>query len=626
MNNQNLSEETHDLIRYDKEFLLSLKNLRGDAPKKLKQNKIFDFIKQDIKPKGVWTPFFLQKKEKEKEKEIQIEKEKEKEKEIQIEKEIEKEKEIQIENPKFDEAINELREFLNKITAQNYQTILEKSYQKIIEFGKTENLNEKFSEMICDKAAKETIYGFIYAKYIVELSSKINSFFPEFGNLKKQILFLCRKNFKEFLEVDSNLSIQYKEQYLGNVKLIGNLYSASGLKGGIIIKCLDQLSSKTDDIHIDAFAILLEISGGKLQKEYNEKLQGFLTKCSQLKQNKNLSSKIRFKLMDILDLSKKSWESKEILQPIIVKKQPNQSLQIIEKSVSNFIFGNPNDYSTLSKMREIFSQKKMKKTIVQKLFEMVHKVNATNFDPIIKAFQILREKSIIQISDFDKFLEPFIPVCKTHLYNSINKNTLFALDDEKIRAITFIFPEILEQPITQIIQEFDDYNLILKCISACYDIFDKPIFTKMIARIFLRICLKRIQPQNKIEEIPTENNINLINNSNKTNRSNFHTDSQEIPILPPNFDLRNAIFPYQNCKIKYVLQYCIFDENHQLIFIQEIFDLFKNHFSNEKDLLNNLFLILMHENLIYGSVLQQFINQEDYKSFMNEIEKKEREN
>jgi hypothetical protein len=107
-----------------------------------------------------------------------------------------------------------------------------------------------------------------------------------------------------------------REIKLGNIRLIGDFYLQNIIPIKIISECVDFLLCKIDDLNIRTLCelikkickklyfedlILLERASGALEKLYEDK------PIENGKEKYNVSSKIKFLILDVLDIKKTSW-------------------------------------------------------------------------------------------------------------------------------------------------------------------------------------------------------------------------------------------------------------------------------------------------------------------------------
>ena len=107
-----------------------------------------------------------------------------------------------------------------------------------------------------------------------------------------------------------------KRRGLGLVQFIGELYKLSMLTERIMHECVKKLVDYTgipDEAEIESLTKLLKTIGGNLDGTEKGKpmMDVYFSRIVQMVETPDLPSRLRFMLMDIVDLRKKRWQSKE---------------------------------------------------------------------------------------------------------------------------------------------------------------------------------------------------------------------------------------------------------------------------------------------------------------------------
>jgi translation initiation factor 4G len=107
-----------------------------------------------------------------------------------------------------------------------------------------------------------------------------------------------------------------KRRGLGLVQFIGELYKLSMLTERIMHECVKKLVDYTgipDEAEIESLTKLLKTIGGNLDSTEKGKpmMDVYFTRIQSMIDTPELPSRLRFMLMDIVDLRKKRWQSKE---------------------------------------------------------------------------------------------------------------------------------------------------------------------------------------------------------------------------------------------------------------------------------------------------------------------------
>jgi len=224
---------------------------------------------------------------------------------------------------------------LNKITMDNFDNLagqLEEIYEN--ETYSTEQLTLMVS-LIFEKTVQEHVYGPLYAKLCVALSSKNKSFDEvvirqgrtethQVG-FKTVLIKVCQTEFEKGKrsavftdEMDAqdieNEKIKVKKILMGTMKFIGELYKSELLPSKIVRVCLKRLVSPThtkpteDDI--EAACTLLATVGKQLDEDEasnRNELNKFYAKLSSIARTSKYSVRIKMLIQNLTDVRKKSW-------------------------------------------------------------------------------------------------------------------------------------------------------------------------------------------------------------------------------------------------------------------------------------------------------------------------------
>eukprot|EP00484_Ammonia_sp_Unknown_P010283 CAMPEP_0197072268 /NCGR_PEP_ID=MMETSP1384-20130603/210010_1 /TAXON_ID=29189 /ORGANISM="Ammonia sp." /LENGTH=970 /DNA_ID=CAMNT_0042511085 /DNA_START=86 /DNA_END=2995 /DNA_ORIENTATION=- len=224
---------------------------------------------------------------------------------------------------------------LNKITLDNFDNLSEQ-IMKIFEeeIRNTEQLT-KLVTLIFEKTVQEHVYGPLYAKLCVALSSKNKSFEEiAFVNGKKEtkevdfknvLVKVCQTEFQkgkrkavftdEMDETDrENELIKQKKILMGTMKFIGQLYLKELLPSQIMTVCLRHLvgQQKPSEDDIEGACTLLETVGPTLDTDSNvnkSELTKYYSKLKQIERNnKFYTVRIRMLAQNLIDLRKSEWK------------------------------------------------------------------------------------------------------------------------------------------------------------------------------------------------------------------------------------------------------------------------------------------------------------------------------
>jgi len=111
-----------------------------------------------------------------------------------------------------------------------------------------------------------------------------------------------------------HLEHQQKRRFLGNVKFIGELYKKGMLIEKTIHSCVAHLVGDLDhpnEEDLEAVCNLLMTVGSKVDHEKAKPaMDSYFDRLAQFSKNKQLSSRIRFMCLDVIDMRKSKWTSK----------------------------------------------------------------------------------------------------------------------------------------------------------------------------------------------------------------------------------------------------------------------------------------------------------------------------
>ncbi|KAG7457400.1 eukaryotic translation initiation factor 4 gamma 1-like isoform X1 [Solea senegalensis] len=243
-------------------------------------------------------------------------------------------KEDDHEKAKTQELFRCVRCILNKLTPQKFQKLIEKMRELMID---TEERLKGAIDLIFEKAISEPHFSVTYAKMchcLMELkvppsrTSGVNADFhkllinhcqKEFEKdkrddeilIKKQrVLEACKnedkhQHLKEELEEARDKA---RRRSLGNVKFIGELFRLKMLKEPIMHECVKILLKKHDEESLECLCKLLSTIGKDLDHlKARSHVDKYFNQIGKIIKERKTSSRIRFKLLDLMDLRKSNW-------------------------------------------------------------------------------------------------------------------------------------------------------------------------------------------------------------------------------------------------------------------------------------------------------------------------------
>lgn len=268
--------------------------------------------------------------------------------------ELEAEKTKIIETGQMDTTrlLKVFRGHLNKLTPQKYDSLIEKI--EALDLDGSERLTSVI-ELVFDKAVDEPGFCELYARMCRVIASKDQTF--SFYLVKK-----CQEEFETAdlysglrvderkIEIEQELDIAKKKllydelyedmrlrrkKYLGTIKLIGEMYKLGLLLPKIIGLCMNHLISEATNENIECLCSLITTVGAKMNAETDlvikQSLKSTLGVLHDLANSKRteefaLESRIKFKIQDTIDLSRRNW------RPRMVENNPKKIEEIREEA------------------------------------------------------------------------------------------------------------------------------------------------------------------------------------------------------------------------------------------------------------------------------------------------------
>ena len=144
-----------------------------------------------------------------------------------------------------------------------------------------------------------------FLKYVFLFKNSIISNFAEANNEKDE----AKK--KEMLELADYKLLKAKRRSLGNIRFIGELFKLGMLTEGIMNDCIERLlKTESDEENIECLCRLLTTIGKEVDKPNNAaKMKSYFNRLDNIVKKKDTTTpaRIRFMILDIIDLRKNSW-------------------------------------------------------------------------------------------------------------------------------------------------------------------------------------------------------------------------------------------------------------------------------------------------------------------------------
>lgn len=210
----------------------------------------------------------------------------------------------QTENDKLE---SEFRGILNKLSNGNFNELAKELVS--LDIKKKEQLVTLVNAIFM-KAITEPRFCDMYAKLSKELASY---YIEEEDNkvyFRELLINKCQMMFTESISISkdtNNTTLKTKEQVIGCITFIGELYNNELLTDKVIFSCFKILFVKVGtnkEYIIDSLCTLIKVVGKNFSDRCKEESQMCHVKFTALKDSKDISMKDKFNIMDVLDMLK----------------------------------------------------------------------------------------------------------------------------------------------------------------------------------------------------------------------------------------------------------------------------------------------------------------------------------
>jgi translation initiation factor 4G len=248
-----------------------------------------------------------------------------------------------------DEVQRKVKSNLNKMTPNNFDKISDQILE-IASQSKHETDGRTLRQVIqltFEKATDEAHWSYMYAKFCKRMlesmdpNIKDDSILDKNGNIvtggnlfRKYLLNRCQEEFERGWKVNlppkpegdteeaALLSDEYyiaaaaKRRGLGLVQFIGELYKLGMLTERIMHECVRKLvdfEDVPDEAEVESLTKLLRTIGRNLDSTEKGKpmMDAYFKRITMLIENPALVPRLKFMLMDIVDLRRTGWQTKE---------------------------------------------------------------------------------------------------------------------------------------------------------------------------------------------------------------------------------------------------------------------------------------------------------------------------
>lgn len=253
------------------------------------------------------------------------------------------------EDKKTPELLKQFRSILNKLTPENFSTLIEKL--KVLQIDTVDRLDSCIS-LVFEKAILESNYASSYATLCKEVSDVfIVPLDPNNDQqkavFKKRLITQCQREFekhrdnelvkntaarleaienekdplrKEEMKADFELeNLKLRKRAVGTVHFIGELYKIEMLTSKIMRSCITHLldPSMCSEETLECLCKLLSTVGKRLEKLDKNKvdLSDYFVMLEKLADKNNpigISSRIRFMIQDVIELRLNNWTPRRL--------------------------------------------------------------------------------------------------------------------------------------------------------------------------------------------------------------------------------------------------------------------------------------------------------------------------
>ncbi|KAK9696514.1 hypothetical protein K7432_012422 [Basidiobolus ranarum] len=283
------------------------------------------------------------------------------------------------ENNKKEILCRKVKGLLNKLTLEKFESISD----KIIDFANqaTEEKNgstlQTIIQLVFEKATDEPNFIMVYASLCRKMMDKISPDVmdesirgkdnkPVSGGalFRKYLLSRCQEEFEKGWKVDladgasldnpnALLTDEYyvaakaKRRGLGLMAFIGELFKLQMLTERIMHECIKRLLSNVqtpEEEETESLCKLMSTVGKQLdRKEAKNYMDAYFQRMKEMSVNKNLNSRIRFMILDVIDLRSNKWiPRREVAGPKTIsqihqdaQKQKEETAEMLKKTASS---------------------------------------------------------------------------------------------------------------------------------------------------------------------------------------------------------------------------------------------------------------------------------------------------
>jgi MIF4G domain len=211
-----------------------------------------------------------------------------------------------------EKALRTFRSCLNKLTADNFEAVLAEVKRMRVSSDST---ILSFIELLYDKAILEPTYAMHYVQLTMALKN-IFTIGPESKSFEHFAIVACQRGFEEAMkklhnvnQMDDENKDKLRHGLSGSIQFIAKMYLNRILTRRIMMEICESLLKLECTEAIEPLCKLLEISGGKLEKDAppkNEKLNAVIKRLDTIASK--FPTRIKFMIQNLIDQRKNGWK------------------------------------------------------------------------------------------------------------------------------------------------------------------------------------------------------------------------------------------------------------------------------------------------------------------------------
>lgn len=222
-----------------------------------------------------------------------------------------------------------LRSILNKLTPQNFKALFEQVLDVTL-FDAT--AVPDFVLQIVGRATGEPIYCEMYAELCHLIDGKLPVYFSSDNKMmtvKKLVLNECQRMSERGFGVVDEETIKLSEDerkedkikthihMLGSIRFIGELFKKKMIPLKVTHQIIDVLLEgyqNPDEKNIEALCLLMTTAGEMLDDQSEGLMDTYFCRMLELSANQQLSSRVRFMVMNAIDLRNNGWQERRKIE------------------------------------------------------------------------------------------------------------------------------------------------------------------------------------------------------------------------------------------------------------------------------------------------------------------------